>query len=140
MASGFKELEGITADAGIEAWGDTLEEAFTGAAEGLASLLADLHEEGLKESVPVTLASDELPSLLVAFLNELIFLEEARGLIPGKVKQLRINGGNLFAMVRCARADSVDPSDRSHVKAATYHGLEIDDDGKPVRVRVIFDV
>ncbi len=140
MASGFTELEGITADAGINAWGDTLEEAFTGAAEGLASLLADLPESSLKENAPVTVRGENLSSLLVGFLNELIFLEETQGLIPGKIKRLWINGNNLFATVLCAKSGSVDPSERSHVKAATYHGLEIDQSGDRIEIKVIFDV
>ena len=140
MPSGFSELEGITADAGIEAWGDTLEDAFTGAAEGLASLLADLPESSLKESTQVIFTGENLSSLLVGFLNELVFLVEARDLIPGKIKRLWINGNNLFAIVRCAKSDSVDPSEISHVKAATYHGLEIDRGGDLVRIKVIFDI
>jgi len=140
MSSGFKQLEGITADAGIEAWGETLSEAFKGAAEGLASLLADIPESDLKKSVPVVVRGENLPSLLVNFLNELIFLEETKGLIPGKIGKIWIKGLNLFATIRCAPTTSVDPSTRSQVKAATYHGLAIDRSGKEVRIRVIFDV
>ncbi len=140
MVSGFKELEGITADAGIEAWGDTLEEAFTGAAEGLASLLANLPENCLEKAVPVTVRGENLSSLLVHFLNELIFLEETANLIPGRIKKLWINGYNLFAMVRCARGASIDPSERNHIKAATYHDLTIDQNPDQVRIKVIFDV
>jgi len=140
MSSGFKQLEGITADAGIEAWGDTLSEAFKGAGEGLASLLADIPEKDLEKPVPVMVKGENLPSLLVNFLNELIFLEEAKGLIPGKIGKIWIKGMNLFATVRCAPAAVVDPSTRSQVKAATYHGLEIDQSGKKVRIRVIFDM
>jgi len=140
MPSGFRELEGITADAGIEAWGDSLEEAFKGAAEGLASLLADLPESSLKKAVPVSVRGENLSSLLVLFLNELIFLEETGSVIPGKIKKLWINENMLFAVALCAKSDTVDPSERSHVKAATYHGLEIDQSADQVRIKVIFDI
>lgn len=141
MSSGFKEMEGITADVGIEAWGDTMEEAFRAAAEGLISLLAEIPENRIEKSiVPVMVEDTELSSLLVKFLNELIFLEEARGLIPAKIKRLWIKGSNLFATIRCAPADSVDPALRTQVKAATYHGLEIKKGGNGVRIKVIFDV
>ena len=36
MIGGFRELENITADLGIEAWGFGLEDAFTSAVHGLA--------------------------------------------------------------------------------------------------------
>ena len=44
MSGGFRELENITADLGIEAWGLGLEDAFTSAVHGLASLLSDSSE------------------------------------------------------------------------------------------------
>jgi SHS2 domain-containing protein len=140
MASGFMEIEGVTADAGIEAWGDTVEEAFKGAAEGLASLMADIPESKLTKTVPVTVRGENLPALLVLFLNELIFLEETGDLVPGRIKRLWINGNNLFAMVQCAPGAALDPSERSSVKAATYHDLGIDQSGGEVRIKVIFDV
>ena len=141
MTTGYKEMEGITADAGIEAWGDTMEEAFRAAAEGLISLLAEIPEERVGKSiVPVMVKDNELPSLLVKFLNELIFLEEARGLIPAKISRLWIKGSNLFCTIQCVPADSVDPATRTQVKAATYHGLEIKKEENGVRIKVIFDI
>lgn len=140
MASGFKELEGITADVGIEAWGDSVAEAFIGAAEGLASLLARIPEEKLTQNESVSVNGENLPALLVKLLNELIYLEDTRDLIPGKIKRLWIREPNLFAIVRCAESSAVDPADRGHVKAATYHDLEIKQSETEIRVKVIFDV
>jgi SHS2 domain-containing protein len=140
MASGFKELEGITADAGIEAWGDNVTEAFMGAADGLASLIADIPDEKLTKSESISITEENQSSLLVRFLNEMIYLEETHDLVPGKVKKLWINGPNLFAVVRCAESRAVNPADRTHVKAATYHGLEINESETEVRIKVIFDL
>jgi SHS2 domain-containing protein len=140
MASGFRELEGITADAGIEAWGDNVAEAFIGAAEGLASLIAQTPEEKLTRTESISVHGENRSSLLVQFLNEMIYLQETKGLLPGKIKKLWLSGTNLFAIVRCAESSAVDPADRGHVKAATYHGLEIEQSETEVRMKVIFDV
>jgi SHS2 domain-containing protein len=140
MASGYRELEGITADAGIEAWGKNVTEAFIGAADGLASLIAKIPDEKLTKTESISLHGENQPDILVKFLNEMIYLEETRNLIPGKTKKLWINGPNLFAVLRCADGSAVDPADRGHVKAATYHGLEINQSESEVRIKVIFDV
>jgi SHS2 domain-containing protein len=140
MAPGFRELEGITADAGIEAWGDNVSEAFIGAAEGLASLIAKISEEKLTRTEPISVHGESLPSLLIQFLNEMIYLGETQDLLPGKVKKLWLSGPNLFAIIRCAESTAVDPADRGHIKAATYHGLEIKEAETEVRIKVIFDV
>lgn len=140
MTSGYRELEGITADAGIEAWGNNITEAFIGAAEGLASLIAKMPDEKLTGTESISVHGENLSALLVKFLNEMIYLEEVRNLIPGKVKRLWINGPNLFAVVRCADGSTVDPTERGHIKAATYHGLEINQTEAEVRIKVIFDV
>lgn len=140
MASGFKELEGITADAGIEAWGDSVAEAFIGAAEGLASMLAKIPEEKLTRSESISVNGENLSTLLVKFLNEMIYLEETHDLIPGKIKKLWIREPNLFAIVMCADSSAVDPADMGHIKAATYHGLEINQTETEIRIKVIFDL
>ena len=140
MASGFKELEGITADAGIEAWGNSVSEAFIGAGEGLASLLAKIPEDKLTKTESVSVKGDDLSSLLVNYLNELIYLEDTRDMIPGKIKKLWIREPNLFAVVMCAQNSAVDPADRGHIKAATYHGLEIKQLEEEIRIKVIFDL
>jgi SHS2 domain-containing protein len=140
MASGFKELEGITADAGIESWGNNVSEAFIGAAEGLASFLAKIPEDKLTRAESISVNGENLSTLLVKFLNEMIYLEETHDLVPGKIKRLWINGPHLFAIVRCAPGSAVDSADRSHIKAATYHGLEIKESETETRIKVIFDL
>ncbi|HWR58699.1 MAG TPA: archease, partial [Thermodesulfovibrionales bacterium] len=63
----------ISGDAGIRAYGGTIEELFVNAATGLYSLITD--SEGIREKkeLPVEVESHALESLLVSWLNELIF-------------------------------------------------------------------
>ena len=140
MAKGFRELEGITADLGLEAWGETVQEAFMSAAEGLASLLGSIPAEKLGRTMHISVHGEDLPSLLVRFLNEMIYMEETRDLIPGKIQKLWISGHSLFAVFKCAEGSTVDPAERTSVKAATYHDLEINQSKRGVRIRVILDV
>ncbi len=140
MSRGFRELENITADLGIEAWGHSLEDAFSSAAHGLASLLSELPggEQPLEKDIH--LEADSLSTLLVQFLNEIIYLEETQDFLPGAVKHLTLTGNRLDATLTGAAYDPEIHTLNAQVKAATYHGLEIEKEGDTVRIRVIFDV
>ncbi len=140
MSRGFRELENITADLGIEAWGHSLEDAFSSAAHGLASLLSELPggEQPLEKDIH--LEADSLSTLLVQFLNEIIYLEETQDFLPGAVKHLTLTGNRLDATLTGAAYDPEIHTLNAQVKAATYHGLEIVDEGETVRIKVIFDV
>ncbi len=140
MSRGFRELENITADLGIEAWGHSLEDAFSSAAHGLASLLSELPggEQPLEKDIH--LEADSLSTLLVQFLNEIIYLEETQDFLPGAVKHLTLTGNRLDATLTGAAYDPEIHTLNAQVKAATYHGLEIKKEGDTVRIKVIFDV
>jgi len=140
MSRGFRELENITADLGIEAWGHSLEDAFSSAAHGLASLLSELPggEQPLEKDIH--LEADSLSTLLVQFLNEIIYLEETQDFLPGAVKHLTLTGNRLDATLTGAAYDPGIHTLNAQVKAATYHGLEIEKEGERVTIKVIFDV
>jgi len=140
MAGNFRELEGITADVGIEAWGATIEEAFIQTSDGLASLISDRStlSDDLTEEIEVT--ADDLPGLLVNFLNEIIFLAETGSFLPLKTVSLRIRGSTLAATIKgCIFQPEINIRNVG-VKAATYHGLTIEEGPERVTIRVIFDV
>jgi SHS2 domain-containing protein len=140
MSGGFRELENITADLGIEAWGSSLEDTFASAVHGLASLLSDLPEGDQPLSRKIRIEAGSLPSLLVQLLNEIIYMEETEGFLPGKVTHLKIHNNRLDATMTGAIFDPEIHTLNAHIKATTYHGLEIVEEGGEVRVRVIFDV
>ncbi len=140
MSRGFRELENITADLGIEAWGADLEDAFASSAHGLASLLSDLPGGDQPLTRKIRIEAESLPSLLVQFLNEIIYLEETEDFLPGKVTHLKILNNDLDATMTGAIFDPKIHTLNAHIKATTYHGLEIVEEENEVRVRVIFDV
>ena len=140
MIGGFRELENITADLGIEAWGLGLEDAFTSAVHGLASLLSDSSEGDQPLTRRIRIEAGSLPSLLVQLLNEIIYLEDTESFLPGKITHLKIGNNHLDATLTGAIFDPDIHSLNAHIKAASYHGLAIVEEGDEVRIRVIFDV
>ena len=140
MTRGFREMEGVTADVGIEAWGRNLEESFVQTADGLASLLSRIDTLTPEETREIAVQADDLHSLLVKFLNEIIFIADTERFLPFRVDLLKIRKSSLEARVTGCPFDPNRHVRRISVKAATYHGLSIDQNGGTVKVAVIFDV
>ena len=136
---GFELFE-VTAEAGITAWGDSLEEMFANAARGMFALMIEPGTARPTSVLPVEARGADLPSLLVAWLNELLYRCEAEEWAPSDARVLAIES-------RFVRGELVgEPVNQERhrfkgvVKAATYHLLECDKDGDRWRARVVFDV
>lgn len=135
--AGFELLE-HTADLGIRAWGSSLPEAFEQAARGLVRVMGI--EAGLPGQRRVVKASaDDEAGVLVALLNELIWLHEAESVVFGQVEVIAVGPHAVMAEVDVVRLE--EPPAGIGVKAATYHQLAIvERPGGGVEVRVFLDV
>lgn len=128
-----------TADVGIVARGETLAEVFVNAARGMLQFLIAPDAVRPREQRRRTVEADDMPGLLVAWLNDLLVLLNADGFVPAGFEMLELTDRHLVAVVF---GEPVDPS-RHHfrldVKAATYHQLEVRKNAI-WQARVIFDV
>jgi riboflavin kinase/FMN adenylyltransferase len=76
----YREVD-HTADRALRVWGHQLEDLFAGAAKGMYSLMADLDGLVAIDWREIRLEAWDPPSLLVDWLNELLFLTEMEGLV-----------------------------------------------------------
>jgi SHS2 domain-containing protein len=122
VPSSFEILE-HTADVGLQGRGTTLEEAFAGVGEGLATLLgAWFPGEGKEQGVHVE--AQDLESLLAAWVDELVYLHETEDVVFGGFGVQGVSEQGLEAQVRTApRRDR--ELEGVGVKAATYHRLQV---------------
>ncbi len=134
MSEPFRELS-HTADAGIEASGKTLEEAFSNTALGMLKIAGAAGAKPDEEKTFSVSASDK-SSLLVDFLNEILFMVNASGWIPASV-QCIISQNNLKAVLKGSKSPS---GPVAEVKAATYHRLEVEKEGGKWKTKVFFDL
>ena len=131
---------GTTADVGVESWGDTLSEAFEAQAEGMFDVMAELPGVRPVEDFNIEAEGADDETLLVAFLNELLFLFDARGVLFCEFKVAEIRGGKLKA---AARGEKIDPSRhvmKTPVKAVTYHMIKAEKTPEGFRTRVVYDI
>ena len=136
---GFETFE-VTADVGIMAYGDTLHELFANAARGMFTLMVESGTARPAKVVLVEARGGDLPSLLVAWLNELLFRCDVDGWAPADVRVLEVEGGRVQGELLGEPADPARHRFKGVVKAATYHLLECQREGDRWRARVVFDV
>ncbi len=127
-----------TADVGIIAYGSDMAEAFSNAARGMFSLITELDRLGETERRDTHLTAPDRESLLVAWLNELIYLFDVENIIFRKFDITLLGETELKAT---SYGDKVDHKHqlKMGIKAATYHMLKIEENNG-IRVQVLFDI
>jgi SHS2 domain-containing protein len=133
---GYREVP-HTADLGLEARGVTLEEFFIQAATGLIHLLAcePAPAAVICERI-VHLQAPDLETLLVSWLNELIYLCEVQRICPSHLDIQTATHIELKAVVH-----GLCPWNTYRViKAATFHNLVVEGSEKGYHAQVTFDV
>jgi len=142
MATEAFEVVEHTADIGIRAWGDTLEEMLENAAAGMFSLIADTGIVKGKVEGTIEAAAGTLEELLVAWLEELLYSGETRGLVWKRawVESLE-PGWRLRGKAAGADIEECREALRGEIKGVTLHQLEVSREaGGRWACRVIFDV
>jgi len=133
------EIVNHTADVGIIAYGADISETFANAARALFSLITELDdvEEVLYRDIELTAVDEE--SLLVEWLNELIYLFDAENVIFKRFDIIELNNTRLKARSYGEKVDSSRHKLKTGVKAATYHMLKVDR-GNGCKAQVLFDI
>ncbi|GAB4404295.1 MAG: archease [Anaerolineales bacterium] len=131
----FRELE-HTADLAIEVWGEDFASLLAHAAEAVFAL-EGLPEAGGERVVhEVTVHAPDRETLLVDWLNELLFLSETLGEMYTAFT-VRLTGDS--ALAATVEGHRGHPTKR-RIKAATFYDLRVAcDEGRCV-ARVVFDV
>ncbi len=138
----MKKYEQIshTADLAAVIYGKTIEELFENAAFCMFDMMADLQSVAKEEVVRIEVEAPDLESLLVGWLNELLyaFLDKRILFTTFKVT----SNSQACSLQAKVRGQKIDSADRLHteIKAATYHDLEIKKTEKGYTVTVVFDV
>jgi SHS2 domain-containing protein len=110
------------------------EELFAEALAAYAELVAR-DEAGDEVHHAVSAEATDDAALLAEWLGELVFLAETDDFIPRRVDRLELSDARLSAVVSGRRGRP------AHlVKAVTYHGLELVQEGDVWRAKVVLDV
>jgi len=129
-----------TADIGIEVEACSLEDLFAGAATGMFSLIVDPATVLPGAPREVALEAGDLEELLFKWLNELLYLLGAEGLLVSRIRVHRVEGLRIEASVWGEPADPTRHQALEEIKAATYHDMRVEHREDGWFARIIFDV
>lgn len=116
------------ADVVLVAWGSTLAEAFESGAQGLLDLMVDTSRIEPADPVEIICQADDLTTLFVTFLNDILFEGDRRGMFFREVRVTGVaKGDGEYVLRGTAWGEPVDVRKhlvRAEVKAATYGRLQ----------------
>ena len=129
-----------TADIGIHAYGSTLAELFLHAAQGMESLMVTPEQVETVTSREMTVEGHDNVSLLIAWLNELIFLFDTeyllfRDFVIESISETRLSARASGEVYDARRHDL-----SSAIKAVTWHEASITQSSEGYKARIIFDI
>ena len=132
--SGFTEIQ-HTADWALKVWAPGLPLLFAQAAKGMYWLMDATLADGPRLLRTVEVEGADAESLLVSFLSELLYINEAEGLGFDQF-EVAFEETHLRAVLHGAPV----AMQKKEIKAVTYHNLVIRRDGETYTVTIVFDV
>ncbi|MDH3520474.1 MAG: archease [Myxococcales bacterium] len=143
-SAGYEFVDAVTSDLSFVARGDSLDETFRAAADAvLAATVENPEDVAPRVRRRIALEEPDRELLLLRFLNELVYLRDAEGLL------LRAAHVEVEAGPRCVRVSAElvgEPLDAgrhrpaSDVKAVTAHGLRVTPAARGWEATVTLDV
>jgi len=131
---GFKEIP-HTADCALRVWASDLASLFIEAALGLNSIAGAEVDTRARVTRGVSVHGADAESLLVAFLTELVYLQEQEGLGFDQFS-LQVTNQDLSGFLEGSRLLSLSRS----IKAVTFHNLAIRQTEHGPETEIVFDV
>ncbi|MDG6922761.1 MAG: archease [Nitrososphaerota archaeon] len=138
----FKFLEHTT-DAEIEAYGRTLEEAFENAALATEETMVSLSSINGASQIDVNVEAKDLESLLYAWLEELISLQDTDGMLFSRFSCKISKRKEDFELKATCFGEKYDPAkheQKTAIKAPTYHDMKIFQEKDRVSMRFLLDL
>lgn len=131
------EVVDHTADWALRVYGDDLGQLLANAALGMANLMVgDLIAVPLEVERTLVLDAFDKETLLVDWLTELAYWAEDEQLVFRVFELSEVTEIHLSAVVRGGKAAELE----KHIKAVTYHNLEIVETAEGLMATVVFDV
>ena len=134
------EIIDHTADVGIIAYGANDKELFSNAALALFSLITNPESVDEKLHLDLQVSSEDRDSLLVEWLNELIYLFDVKHILFNRFDIESLTHNELKATCYGEGFDPIKHKIKLGVKAATYHMLKLDKSDDGYKAQIILDI
>ncbi|HXW11671.1 MAG TPA: archease [Nitrososphaeraceae archaeon] len=142
MAGGYRYLEHVT-DAYVEAYGDSMEEAFSYAAKGTINIMFELKDIIGKNKFELEVEGHDYSELLFNWIDRIVLLIAIDNMVASnfdlKISKLE----SKYQLTGHAMTESVDMSKhgyKTEIKGVTYHEMEILQESGLKKVRFLLDL
>ena len=129
-----------TGDLAIEIYGQSLRNIFENAGQALFHVITDPSKVQEKVEKGITLAYDDLETLMVDWLGELLYLHDVEGLLFRRFEVRGMEDGRFEVKAWGESFQEGRHVIRTEVKAVTFHHLEIKQQQGRWRARVVLDL
>ena len=129
-----------TADVGIIAYGADIEELFSNAGLALFNLITELESIENRFHLDLEVSSEDIDSLLIEWLNELIYLFDVKHVLFNRFDITNLTHNGLQATCYGEDFNAMKHTIKVGVKAATYHMLKVDKSNDGFKAQVILDI
>jgi SHS2 domain-containing protein len=129
-----------TADIGLHVYGSTLSELFIHAAQGMESLMVPPEQIRIQVSRQLEVDGHDSVSLLIAWLNELIFLFDTEYLIFCQFEVESLTETYVRGRASGEPYDAQRHELSSAIKAVTWHEAAVEQTDNRYKARLIFDI
>jgi SHS2 domain-containing protein len=137
--AGYECFE-VEADVGVRAWGPDRAAALGQAALGVLALIVEPASVEARETREVRAQADSPERLLVAWINECLYVHEIEGFAVHRVDVLDVDDHRVIGTLAGEEIDAGRHRLGTVVKAVTLHGLSLTEGPAGVEARVIVDV
>jgi len=129
-----------TADLAWRIWGESLPELFENAAGALVATMTDRRYLRRREKREIEVESPDREALLVDWLNRLLYLFDVEGFLGREFRVTFLTEQRLKAEAWGEVFNPERHPEKTAIKAATYHHLEIVPRGEGWQATVILDL
>jgi SHS2 domain-containing protein len=130
----------VEADVGVRAWGPTRAEAYAQAALGVLALIVAPEQVEAREAREVRAQGEAPETLLVAWVNECLYVHEIEGFVVHRVQVLACSDTLVQGVLHGEPLDPERHRPGTVVKAATLHQTSVSERRGRHEVSVIVDV
>lgn len=128
-----------TADIGLRAYGENLNEAFENAGMAIFNIISDTSGISPSKEIEFEITSEDKVSLLYDYLEELLFYHEVEFMLFSEFHVKIDENLHLKATIKGEGIDWSRHERKTEIKAITFHMMEVNEDN-PVRVQAIVDL
>ncbi len=129
-----------TGDLALEIYGQGLADLFENAGEALFQVITDPSKVQEKVEKEIVLPYEDLETLMVDWLGELVYLHDVEGLLLRRFEVGKVEDGRFEAKCWGESFQEGQHIIRTGVKAVTFHQLEVRELGGRWRARVVLDL